>query len=109
MSKKRKERVSSDEFGEVVEDGKYGVRLHLLVAGTVDDPQFKWNHKKANEGFRQSLRQQGDEFRELFKSEKREQTGTADTAQQKLSKRKKEERELNDSRKRQQELDVEDW
>ncbi|MBO4402069.1 MAG: hypothetical protein J5792_00080 [Bacteroidales bacterium] len=112
LSKKRKERVPSDEFGEVVENGKYGVRLHLLVAGNLDQPQFKWNHKKANEGLRQSFKQQGEELKGLFRSDKqtegKDSLSGSDNSSVNSSKRKKD-KLLNDSRQKQEELDIEDW
>lgn len=115
LSNKRKNRVSSDEFGEVVEDGKYGVRLHILLAGNTENPQFKWNRKKANEGFRQGFKQQREEFRELFGNGEKDKSSSvisssvSDTLQGKAYKRKKENQDLNDSKKKQQELDIDDW
>ena len=54
----KKRRARSQEFGEVEDDGSKGLYLYLLVAGTTDNPVFKWNREKARADFKDNLQQQ---------------------------------------------------
>lgn len=118
LARKRRNKVRSDEFGTVEEDASKGMYLYLLVAGTTDNPEFKWNREKAREGFRENLQSQRDELRSLFSPEKKSSVSSQPTASHSSTQRpaspeqlrKEEKKRLNDSRQKQSELEIgDDW
>lgn len=118
LARKRRNRVRSDEFGTVEEDASKGMYLYLLVSGTTDNPEFKWNREKAREGFRESLQSQREELRSLFSSDRNRNaeqpasaaSGTKQQPATPTQQRKEEKKRLNDSRQKQSELEIgDDW
>ena len=96
----KKRRLKSQEFGEVEDDGSKGLYLYLLVAGTTDNPEFKWNREKARADFKDNLQQQRQELRSLFKKD--------DGPETPVSPAKEEKKKLNDSKQKPSELEVDD-
>ena len=115
LARKRRNRVRSEEFGTVEDDDSKGMYLYLLVAGTTDNPEFKWNREKAREGLRENLQSQRDELRSIFSSERNkpaEQPAASGTRQPATpaQQRREEKKRLNDSRQKPSELEVgDDW
>lgn len=101
----KKRRARSQEFGEVEDDGSKGLYLYLLVAGTTDNPVFKWNREKARADFKDNLQQQKQELKSLFGGDKKDNgAGTP------VSPAKEEKKKLNDSKQKPAELEVgDDW
>ena len=103
LARKRRARVSDEDFGEVADDGTKGVSLYLLVAGTTDNPVFKWNREKARADFKDNLQQQKQELKSLFGGDKKDNgAGTP------VSPAKEEKKKLNDSKQKPAELEVDD-
>lgn len=100
LAKKRRARVRAEDFGEVTDDGTKGMSLYLLVAGTTDNPVFKWNREKARADFKDNLQQQRQELRSLFKKD--------DGPETPVSPAKEEKKKLNDSKQKPAELEVDD-
>ena len=119
LARKRRNRVRSEEFGTVEEDDAKGMYLYLLVAGTTEHPEFRWNREKAREGLRENLQSQRDELRSIFSSDKNKNTqGTAASAAPgprqpatpAQQQRREEKKRLNDSGQKPSELEVgDDW
>ncbi len=99
----RKRRVKSQEFGEVEDDGSKGLYLYLLVAGTTDNPEFKWNREKARADFKDNLQQQKQELKSLFGGDKKDNGAGAP-----VSPAKEEKKKLNDSKQKPVELELDD-
>ena len=82
------------------DDGAKGMYLYLLVAGTTDNPVFKWNREKARADFKDNLQQQRQELRSLFKKD--------DGTETPVPPAKEERKKLNDSKQKPAELEVDD-
>ncbi len=111
LARKRRMKVSAEDFGEVEDDGARGMYLYLLVSGTTDNPVFKWNRVKAKEGMKESMQMQRREWQSLFTPGKGE---VADSSSRRVltpSQERKEERQrLNDTRQKPAELEIgDDW
>ena len=99
----KKRRARSQEFGEVEDDGSKGLYLYLLVAGTTDNPLFKWNREKARADFKDNLQQQRQELKSLFGGDKKDNGAGAP-----VSPAKEEKKKLNDSKQKPAELELDD-
>lgn len=99
----KRRRARSQEFGEVEDDGSKGLYLYLLVAGTTDNPVFKWNREKARADFKDNLQQQKQELKSLFGGDKKDNGAEAP-----VSPAKEEKKKLNDSKQKPVELELDD-
>ena len=75
------------------------------MAGTTDNPVFKWNREKARADFKDNLQQQKQELKSLFGGDKKDNGAGAP-----VSPAKEEKKKLNDSKQKPAELEVgDDW
>jgi hypothetical protein len=92
LSRKNRERRNPQEqYGEIIDDGLGRTTLFLRVTGTLNDPQFRYDHQGVREKIRDDLRQEvrnlGDVFRREFNFLSR---NPRDTVQTPLTGRQKE-------------------
>ncbi len=99
LSKKVKNKKGNEDFGEVVDDNTGNTYLHLLAIGNVDNPKFKWDSPSAKKGLQQQF---SDQKRQIQEIRERNDPQSSSPAPK--------EKELNDSKKKQKEIEIgEDW
>lgn len=64
-SRSRQNRNPQEKYGEIIDDGESRT-LFLLVTGTIDDPIFKYDTKSAIKKFRDDLRKERENLKEVF-------------------------------------------
>ncbi|MFO8066118.1 MAG: AsmA-like C-terminal region-containing protein [Bacteroidales bacterium] len=67
-SRSRQNRNPQEKYGEIIDDG-HSRTLFLLLTGTIDDPIFKYDTKSALQKFRDDLRKESKNLKEIFKKE----------------------------------------
>ena len=100
LSKKMKaKKRNAEDFGDVVDDNTGNIYLHLTATGNINNPKFKWDAKSAQKGFREQLSTQKQEIESIRQ-----------TVNPEREKQKSEDKELNNSQKKQKEIEIdEDW
>jgi len=100
LSKKIKTRKrNTEDFGDIIDDNTGNTYLHLIATGNISNPKFKWDAKSSQKGFREQISTQKQEIETLKQ-----------IANPEKEKQKAEDKELNNSQKKQKEIEIdENW
>ncbi|MCL2132174.1 MAG: hypothetical protein FWH36_06980 [Lentimicrobiaceae bacterium] len=100
LSKKIKaQKQNTEDFGEIIDDNTGNTYLHLTATGNISNPKFKWDAKSTQKG-----------IKEQFSTQKQEIQTNRQTVNPEKEKQKSEDKELNNSQKKQKEIEIdEDW
>ncbi len=67
--KNRESRNPQEQYGDIIDDGLGRTTLFLLVAGTIDDPVFRYDRQGLREKLKEDFRAERQNLREVFRSE----------------------------------------
>jgi hypothetical protein len=65
----RQNRNPQEQYGDIIDDGLGRTTLFLLVAGSIDDPVFRYDRQGVREKLRDDFRQERNNLRDVFRSE----------------------------------------
>lgn len=65
----RRHRNPQEQYGDVIEDDLGQTTLFLLVTGTIDKPEFRYDYRSSMERRRENLRQERENLREILREE----------------------------------------
>jgi hypothetical protein len=70
ISKKaKKANQHNSEFGSFNEDSKGQITLHLLIGGTIDEPEVKYDRKEARKNVKEQLQQEKQHLKTILNEE----------------------------------------
>jgi len=100
LSKKMREKKrNAEDFGDIIDDKTGNTYLHITATGNISNPKFKWDIKSSQKGFKEQISTQRQEIETIRQ-----------TTNPEREKQKSENKELNNSKKKQKEIEVdENW